>query len=1224
MFKKVLIANRGEIAVRIARTLEKMGVPSVAVYSDADRDSLHVTAADEAVAIGPAAPSASYLNVEAILKAARDTGADAIIPGYGFLSENATFAEACEAAGIAFVGPTPDQMRRFGLKHAAREIAEAAGVPLAPGTKLLKSLDDALEAAGRIGYPLMLKSTAGGGGIGLKRCNDEAELVDAFETVKRMGASFFNDAGVFLERFIDRARHVEVQIFGDGRGKVVALGERDCSIQRRNQKVIEETPAPKLPAATRDALLAAAVALGEAVSYRSAGTVEFVYDEAADVFYFLEVNTRLQVEHPITEAVTRLDLVEWMIRIAAGEPVVLERPPLRGAAIEVRLYAEDPSRNFQPSPGTLTEVVFPTDARIDTWVATGTEVTPNYDPMLAKIIVHGTDRADALKRLRHALAATRISGIATNLDYLQAILASKSFGAGDVSTQFLATFDYEPATIEVVAPGTYTTVQDYPGRVGYWDIGVPPSGPMDDFAFRLANRIVGNHRSAAALECTIMGPTLKFHSDAVIALTGAPTPATLDSEPVAFNQPISITAGQTLTIGRATSGCRTYLAIRDGLDVPVYLGSKSTFALGQFGGHAGRPLRAQDQLKLVSGMSPDAREVAHAPLPTDSAQAAPASMVASYPTRWAIGCLIGPHSAPDFFTEDAVETFFATDWAVHYNSNRLGIRLVGPKPTWTRSDGGEAGLHPSNVHDCEYAIGSVNFTGDMPVILTRDGPSLGGFVCPVTIAKGELWKVGQVKPGDTIRFMRMSFDAALALEEAQDVALETLVCPNGATLGLKTEAPPIATNSKPISTKPIPVADAILVSLPATTTTPKVVYRQAGDRYILIEYGENILDLNFRFRIHALMEELKASPVPGILELSPGVRSLQVNYDSRIVTQRALVEALLEAESRLPRVDEMRVDTRVIHLPMTFEDSATLDAVARYRQSVRDKAPWLPRNAEFMRRINGLDSVDEVSDIIFKASYMVLGLGDVYLGAPCAVPVDPRHRLLTSKYNPARTYTAEGTVGIGGVYMCIYGMDSPGGYQLVGRTLPIWNKFLTNPIFVGGKPWLLRFFDQVRFHPVEEAELLELRDGFRTGRTSIKITEEVFDLGEYNRFLTSIEHELTTFKSRQKAAFDIEVAHWKAEEEAAASSGLTTAANEAADEGELDGHVVSADISGSVWKLLVDAGATVAAGDAILIVEAMKMEFAVHAPVAGRISSLRCKQGSLITAGDALAVIEVA
>ena len=300
--KKVLIANRGEIAVRICRTLKDMGIGSVAVYSDADRNSQHVSAADEAVALGGQTAAESYLRGELILQAAKDTGAQGIIPGYGFLSENADFAEACAEAGIQFIGPTPDQLRRFGLKHEARALAEAAGVPLAPGTGLLQSLDEAKSAAADIGYPIMLKSTAGGGGIGLSRCNDEQELVDAFESVKRLGENFFSDSGVFIERFVARARHVEVQIFGDGQGKVLALGERECSLQRRNQKVVEETPAPNLPQATREKLHDSAVRLGESVNYQSAGTVEYIYDDERDEFYFLEVNTRLQVEHGVTGA----------------------------------------------------------------------------------------------------------------------------------------------------------------------------------------------------------------------------------------------------------------------------------------------------------------------------------------------------------------------------------------------------------------------------------------------------------------------------------------------------------------------------------------------------------------------------------------------------------------------------------------------------------------------------------------------------------------------------------------------------------------------------------------------------------------------------------------------------------------------------------------------------------------------------------------------------------
>ena len=301
MFETVLIANRGEIAVRAIRTLKRLGVTSVAVYSDADRNAQHVRDADIAIALGGDKPADSYLRIDKILAAAKETGAQAIYPGYGFLSESAEFAEACEAAGIAFVGPTPTQIREFGLKHRARELAGEARVPMAPGTGLLDSLEQALAAAETIGYPVMLKTTAGGGGIGLTRCADAEALASAYDSVKRMGEQFFSDAGVFLERFVYQARHVEVQIFGDGTGRVVALGERDCSLQRRNQKVVEETPAPNLPQATRERLHAAAVQLGESVGYRSAGTVEFIYDAARDDFYFLEVNTRLQVEHPVTE-----------------------------------------------------------------------------------------------------------------------------------------------------------------------------------------------------------------------------------------------------------------------------------------------------------------------------------------------------------------------------------------------------------------------------------------------------------------------------------------------------------------------------------------------------------------------------------------------------------------------------------------------------------------------------------------------------------------------------------------------------------------------------------------------------------------------------------------------------------------------------------------------------------------------------------------------------------
>lgn len=1205
MFNTVLIANRGEIACRAIRTLKRLGITSVAVYSDADKNAEHVRQADIALALGGEKASDSYLKIDSIIQAARESGAQAIWPGYGFLSESLPFADACEQAGIVFIGPTAQQIGEFGLKHRARELAAQAGVPMTPGTGLLNSLDDALEAAQRIGYPVMLKSTAGGGGIGLTRCADAEALAQGWESVRRLGEQFFSDAGVFVERCIDRARHIEVQIFGDGNGNVVALGERDCSLQRRNQKVVEETPAPNLPAATRAALLDAAVQLGKLVNYRSAGTVEFIYDSGQDAFYFLEVNTRLQVEHPVTECVTGLDLVECMLRVAAGETIDwarLAKAP-QGAAIEVRIYAENPLKNFQPSPGVLTEVVFPDNVRIDTGVATGSEVSAFYDPMIAKLIVHAGTREAALSKLHAALNATRLHGIATNLDYLRQITASEAFISGTAWTRMLDSVVARSSVIEVLQPGTWSSVQDYPGRQGYWDIGVPPSGPMDDFAFRLANRIVGNHESAAGLEFTLQGPVLQFHSDALIALTGADCQALLDGETVALWQPVSVKAGQTLTLGRAQTGCRAYLAVRNGLDVPEYLGSRSTFALGQFGGHAGRTLKVADQLPI----SRPELAACTTPAPISEAKALSPALIPAYGEVWRIGVLYGPHGAPDFFTPESIDEFFASDWQVHYNSNRLGVRLVGPKPSWTRPNGGEAGLHPSNVHDCEYAIGAINFTGDFPVILTRDGPSLGGFVCPVTIAKAELWKVGQVKPGDRIRFYPMSVEDAVAREKAMDRSIETLQ-----TCVLPTFAMPSLADRNGVSA-------ASLVSLPATCNTPVIVYRQAGDNYILIEYGENVLDLALRLRVHVLMAHLRERAHPGIKELSPGVRSLQVRYDSRDISQQALVTLLLELETRIGDVSQMTVPSRIVHLPMAFEDSATLDAVSRYADTVRASAPWLPNNVDFIQRINGLPNREAVKETIFDASYLILGLGDVYLGAPCAVPVDPRHRLLSSKYNPARTFTAEGTVGIGGMYMCIYGMDSPGGYQLVGRTLPIWNKFLKNDQFSAGEPWLLRFFDQVRFYPVRESELDSLREDFREGRAAIRIEETVFDFPAHLRFLEEHADDIARFRQHQSTAFDAEVERWQRDEPQPVSESLMPTAEVVVDEEALP---VTADMNGNIWKVLVNPGDTVEAGQTLIIVEAMKMELAIHAPQAGRVKHIGCQPGRPVSPGDVLLWLE--
>ncbi|AFY72856.1 urea carboxylase [Synechococcus sp. PCC 7502] len=1218
MFSKILIANRGEIACRIIRTCDRLGISTVAVYSEADTYSLHVSMARESVAIGGALASESYLRWERILEAAKQTGAEAIHPGYGFLSENAEFAEACAREGIIFIAPTPEQMRSFGLKHTARELAEQNQVPLLPGTGLLGSVEEALTAAEQIGYPVMLKSSAGGGGIGLQLCRSQEQLPQLYATVQRLSQNNFKQSAIYLERFVETARHIEVQIFGDGEGRVLALGDRDCSVQRRNQKVIEETPAPEITHEQRQELYEAALRLGRSVNYQSAGTVEFVFDCDRQEFYFLEVNTRLQVEHGVTETVTGVDLVEWMIRLAAGDSSFFDtyQHSPQGHSIQVRIYAEDPTKNFQPSSGILTDVRFPEEIfnegkeiRCDRWIERGTEVTPYYDPLLAKLIVYGETRTEAITQMQSALAHSQIAGIETNLDYLRQILADPRFASGNLNTRFLNSFAYLPQTIDVLAAGTFTTVQDYPGRVGYWNIGVPPSGAMDTLALRYGNRLVGNIESAAGLEFTINGATLRFNTDTIICLTGARMEAEIDGNSIPFWQAISVSRGSILKIkGIIGNGLRAYLTVRNGIDVPDYLGSKSTFTLGKFGGHCGRILRVGDVLKLNSINNPDQ---AIAPSSLSS------NLIPVYPEHWEIGVLYGPHGAPDFFTPEDIEMFFSTDWEVHYNSARTGIRLIGPKPQWARKDGGEAGLHPSNIHDNAYAIGAIDFTGDMPIILAVDGPSLGGFVCPATIALGEIWKIGQLKPGNTVRFIRITHEQALQLKSQQDQEITTLQA-------VKTKSIPLSSpflNLNSLNT------EAVLHKIDGSNDQIAVKYRRSGDDNILIEYGEMVLDLNLRFRVHALMSWLEAHPLAGILDLTPGIRSLQIHYDHRLLSLERLLETLINAESELPAIADMEVPTRIVYLPLSWDDPSTQLAIEKYVRSVNPKAPWCPSNIEFIRRINGLESIEAVQEIIFNASYLVLGLGDVYLGAPVATPIDPRHRLVTTKYNPARTWTPENAVGIGGAYMCVYGMEGPGGYQFFGRTIQMWNTYRYDSSqtedFEAGKPWLLRFFDQIRFYPVSEAELLQHRRDFIHGRFKLRIEHETFSLSKYNEFLAAIAPEAAAFKANQQAAFEAERERWIADD---LLMDENTSAEVPSDQTSIDlppnSELVVSHIPANVWQILVKKGEEVKVGDRLMILESMKMEMNIVADVAGTVIDLLCTEGEMVSVGQGLCIIQ--
>ncbi|WP_392969353.1 5-oxoprolinase/urea amidolyase family protein [Streptomyces sp. LN245] len=1165
-FDTLLVANRGEIAVRIIRTARELGLRTVAVYSDADRAAPHVRLADEAVRLGPAPAKESYLDGDLVLKAAKDTGAGAIHPGYGFLSEDAAFARRCEDAGIVFVGPTPEQLELFGAKHTARAAAEAAGVPLAPGTGLLPGLPEALDAAGRIGYPVMLKATGGGGGIGMSACRSADELTGAWDRVQRVAAASFSSAGVFLERLVEHARHVEVQVFGDGLGRVVTFGDRDCSLQRRNQKVLEEAPAPGLPSRVRAELTSAARELCASVGYRSAGTVEFVYDAAREEAYFLEVNTRLQVEHPVTEEIYGVDLVAWMLRLARGESGVVRDPGApRGHAVEARVYAEDPSREHRPSAGLLTRVEFPAGVRVDGWVETGTEVTTSYDPMLAKVVAYGADRAEALDRLDEALAGTRVDGIETNLGLVRAALAEPSFRRAAHSTATLVGVSDPTPRVEVVSGGTLTTVQDWPGRTGHWQVGVPPCGPMDDLSFRLGNRALGNPEGAPGLECTLQGPALRFTHATTVCVTGAPAPVTVDGAAVAQWEPVTVPAGAVLEVAApAGHGLRTYVLFAGGgLDVPAFLGSASTFTLGRFGGHGGRTLRTGDVL--------------HGGTVTEAGEPVPPAERPGFTAEWRIGALEGPHAAPEFFTEDDIHDFYAADWKVHFNSARTGVRLIGPKPRWARTDGGEAGLHPSNIHDTPYSVGAVDYTGDMPVLLGPDGPSLGGFVCPATVVSTERWKLGQLRPGDTVRFAPLADDG---------------------------------------SARPAIVDGGVLAR------DSDVTYRRSGDDNLLVEFGPMQLDLALRMRVHALMEAVAAADLDGITDLTPGIRSLQIQADPRRLPQRELLDTVRRTVRALPPSDQLVVPSRTVHLPLSWDDPATREAIARYMAGVRDDAPWCPWNIEFIRRVNGLDSVDDVYRTVFDAEYLVLGLGDVYLGAPVATPLDPRHRLVTTKYNPARTWTAENSVGIGGAYLCVYGMEGPGGYQFVGRTTQVWSGWQQRGAFEPGSPWLLRFFDRIKWYPVEADELLELRADIISGRFVPRVEEGTFSLATYETFLAENAESIAEFRGRQGGAFSAERDAWEAAGEftraAAAQAPPAPAAEVSVPEG---GRLIEAEFAASVWQLNVAPGEQVTAGQPLLALEAMKMESRVPAPVDGVVRQILARPGDQVEAGTPLLVL---
>lgn len=1266
-FSTVLIANRGEVAIRLIKACHLLNLRAAAVFVADDAASPHLLGADSTHSLGND-PSA-YISVPALLAAAKAASADAVLPGYGFISEDPEAAAAFERSGIKWVGPRPETLQLFGLKHAARQASIEANVPTVPGSPVLTGIEHAVEQSTLVGFPALLKASAGGGGMGQAIVRSVDGLRRAYDSVVAQAKSLFGNSDVYLERYVERARHIEVQVFGDGNGTCIAIGDRDCSVQRRRQKVIEEGNAPNMGGELRNTLRRAAERLCGKHNYLSAGTVEFILDVSTNEWFFLEVNTRLQVEHGVTELVSGIDIVQWMLSQAGGIDV-LEGGAVKfresGVAIEARIYAENPAKDYVPCPGTLSAMEWPEEkngesngckVRVDGWAQVGTVVPGHYDPLLGKVLAWGRTRPLAIVELKKALKKTIVRGVPSNVELLLQTTDHPNFLRGKYTTGLLNTFTPKTNSIEVVAPGLQSSLQDYPGRVGYWNIGVSPSGPMDAYAMGMANALVGNGPDACALEMTMRGPSLVFHTTAVVALAGGHFGAELDDgKPVQFWTPFIVKKGSVLYCGSAVArrgeeedwdgetrplgGKIAYIAVRGGFAVPEYLGSKSTFPTGGFGGLTGSFLQTGDFLPIADSSLGSLDEAEKNGLcfrwPID--YPLPQAFIPSYDQeQWVVAALNGPHASPDFLQDQTLQDIWTSSYTVHHATNRLGARLIGPAPKWTRPDGGSAGLHPSNLHDYTYAPGAVNFSGNTPIVLMLDGPSLGGFVCPITVATADLWKVAQATPGEKIRFQQVDYnDASTAFSETA-AAWEAVRSNDLEVLYAIADRwnPWWITNTSP---KQVPAVLAVLDPAKGDHAEIKVSYRMSGDEHVLIEYGDIDLDLAYRLRVHMLMEELKSRSF--IREMCPGVRSLLVRYDRRKIHVHELVSIFNELEKGvLGSIEDASVPSRVINLPLAFNDRWTLEAQEKYMHSVRPGAPYMPSNVEFVRRINGLKSVNDVKSIMTTAEYMVLGLGDVYLGAPCAVPVDPRHRMVTSKYNPARTYTPEGAVGIGGAYMCIYGMDSPGGYQLTGRTLPIWDNYGSVPEENRGAPksipWLLRFFDRVKFFPVADDELEKLRTMYRKGEYKIDIRHETFSYKSHLLFCEANKESIADFENKRMSAYDEERRHWEATGEGESNAAAEHATNKKGTSGKTNGSSLSskrgkrppfsipvlASMAATVWAVHVKDGDEVKEGQHLFSLESMKVEIALQAPVSGTVQWLSVSKGDSVSPDHELCIV---
>ncbi|KAI0869091.1 urea carboxylase [Hypoxylon argillaceum] len=1227
---KVLIANRGEVAVRCIHAARGLHVKSVAIYTASDATSLHVALADEAVQLSGDGMS-GYLDIDDILRICDESSADSVIPGYGFLSENATFAQKVLDAGMVFVGPSPESILDMGLKHRAREIAQTAKVPIIPGTNLLSSKSEASSAAENLGYPVMIKATGGGGGMGMRICHSSEDVQSTFEMVQSSGERLFKNSGVLLEKYYPKSRHVEVQVFGNG-NHVIHFGERECSVQRRHQKVIEECPSPFVEAHPdlRQKLTECATNYASMLHYKSAGTVEFLVDDETGDFFFLEMNTRLQVEHGITEACYRVDLVVLMLRQAdleragqGGIPLTdllaLQNIVSSGAAIEARLYAEDPYRNFAPSPGLFQEVRWPStnEARVDTWIQAGQNISSHYDPLLAKVIVHAPTREQAVGKMSQVCSSgVVLKGPTTNQDFVGAVMSSEAFSKGETLTNFLDThFSYKPCGIDVISGGSYSTIQDFPARssIGY---GIPKSGPMDSISSRIANILVGNPIGVEVLEMTLIGPELLFMSSTKVAVCGANCVVTIDGKERQMWSSLSIASGQTLRIGIVTgAGCRVYLAVKGGFPkIPSVFGSKSTTPSLKYGGYQGRPLRVGDFLHLQ--MQEPALLIE-----TDDFRLPP-HMVPDMSVE-KVYVLQGPHDSEDIMTNEDRNMLYGTKWRVGYNSSRSGVRLLGPTPQWARQNGGEAGSHPSNYIDYGYpSPGGINWGGDSPCIFTVDSPNLGGLICSSTVISADLWKLGQLKPGDTLALIPVSLEHAvrqIQRVEAHLSAIQEVVSSNTATPNVLPRRIPRAT------VVPNGAILKVVLAHGPSELLPKITYRQGGDRFLLVEIGEQSPDVSIIGRVKLLIDKLK-SQVDVRLLLTPHVSSVMIEYDPLEIPQQNLLNRVDEIQSQIETSINLPISCREVRLPLVIDHPEIEQCIRRYMETTRDKAIYLPDNVEYLRKCNGLSTRGEVFDMILQTEYIVPAVG-FFCGTPMFFPLNPKS-MICQKYNPTRVSTPGGTIGYGGPLMAGYSIEAPGGYMIAARTLEMWDTFGTKPSFTAEQPWLLRPFDKVRFFRVSIEEYDSLARDYFAGRYKWQISPSTFDVQKAFEVMkhAQTDPDVIEFKRKQCKALEEQE---KVENSLYAEWATEMGSSEAVREEEIapqDDNTITilSPMAASLWRIDVKEGDIIKEGQVVAVLEAMKMEVKVIAPKEAKgcqIRKIAKKTQAIVDAGDILFIL---